>query len=162
MTHPNERLSHLLEVVELEIQHLLLTNGRLFAQPFDTDRVMGLAHAPTESEQLDAFVARFGRLQDTTGDKLLPALLRHVGQTPGPVIDNLNLAEKWGWLPSARAWLDMRQMRNKMVHEYIRDPAVLSDALNAAHEQVPLLVASAQRLLDEARQRLQAHNPTSR
>lgn len=162
MTDATERLHHLCEVVTLEIQHLLLTDGRLFAQPFDVERVMGLAHDPTESEKLDAFVARFGRLQDTTGDKLLPALLRWVGQTPGPVIDNLNLAEKWGWLPSASAWLSMRQMRNKMVHEYIRDPAVLSDALNTAHEQVPTLVASARRLLQEVQQRLPAHNPTSR
>ncbi len=162
MTDATERLRHLCEVVTLEIQHLLLTDGRLFAQPFDVERVMGLAHDPTESEKLDAFVARFGRLQDTTGDKLLPALLRFVGQTPGPVIDNLNLAEKWGWLPSAQTWLDMRQMRNKMVHEYIRDPAVLSDALNTAHEQVPMLATSARRLMQEVEQRLTAHKPTSR
>lgn len=161
MSDATERLRHLCEVVTLEIQRLLVTDGRLFAQPFDAQRVMGLAHDPTESEKLDAFVARFGRLQDTTGDKLLPALLRFVGQMPGPVIDNLNLAEKWGWLPSASAWLDMRQMRNKMVHEYIRDPAVLSDALNTAHEQVPMLVTSAQRLLLQTQQRLQGHKPTS-
>lgn len=149
-----DRLHHLAEVVALEIQHLQATDQALFQQPFSAQRVMALATQLNESERVDAFVARFGRLQDTTGDKLLPALLRLTGQPPAPVIDNLNLAEKWGWLPSAQAWLDMRQMRNRMVHEYIRDPALLSDALNAAHEQVPQLVAAAQRLVQEALARL--------
>lgn len=149
-----ERLQLLADVVTQEIEHLRATDEALFQQPFDAQRVMALASQLSESERVDAFVARFGRLQDTTGDKLLPALLRFTGQAPAPVIDNLNLAEKWGWLPSAQAWLDMRQMRNRMVHEYIRDPALLSDALNAAHERVPMLVATAQRLVQEVHQRL--------
>jgi hypothetical protein len=31
-----------------------------------------------------------------------------------------------------------------MVHEYFRSPVVLAEAVNAAHEQVPMLVAFAQ------------------
>jgi hypothetical protein len=95
-------------------------------------------------------VARFGRLQDTTGDKLLPALLRYVGQTPGPALDNLHLAEKWGWVSDAQSWMNARQLRNQMVHEYIKDAAVLCDALNTGHDLVPLLTGTAQTLLIEA------------
>lgn len=149
-----ERLRQLCDVVEAEIHHLQLTDQSLFAERFTTERVSGLVTNNAEAEKVDAFAARFGRLQDTAGDKLLPALLRAVGQSPGPVIDNLNLAEKWGWIRSSQDWLSMRLLRNKMVHEYIKDPAVLSDALNAAHDSVPELVASAERLLQEARSRL--------
>jgi hypothetical protein len=45
-------------------------------------------------------------------------------------------------------------LRKRMIHEYIKDPWVLSDALNAAHEQVPMLVAAGQRLVDEVQRRL--------
>ena len=40
----------------------------------------------------------------------------------------------------ADAWLAARNLRNRMVHEYERDPAALADALQAAHEAVPMLV----------------------
>lgn len=150
-----ERLRHLCDVVSLEIQYLQTTASTLFSQPFTPERVQALSHNNAEAERVDAFVARFGRLQDTTGDKLLPALLRFVGQAPGPVLDNLNLAEKWGWLSSAQMWMDTRLLRNRMIHEYIKDPQVLSDALNSANEQVGMLVSSARSLLAQAQQRLQ-------
>ncbi|MEW6693991.1 MAG: hypothetical protein AB1371_03400 [Pseudomonadota bacterium] len=103
---------------------------------------------------MDAFVARFGRLQDTVGDKLLPALLRWMGNTPGPVIDNLRLLEKWGWLQDAESWLDTRLLRNRLIHEYQQDATLFADALNTAHERVGLLVSTARRLIQEARRRM--------
>lgn len=149
------RLEWLCEVVEAEIRNLKYTDGRVFHEPCTPERAVGLIGGEgEEAERVDAFAARFGRLQDTAGDKLLPALLRYTGTTPGPVIDNLDLAEKWGWIDSAQRWLEMRTFRNRMVHEYIRDPAVLSDALNQAHAAVPALCNNAQRLMDETRGRL--------
>lgn len=47
----------------------------------------------------------------------------------------------------------MRQLRNQMVHEYIEDPAVLADALNAGHRFVPALCAIADCLLAETGRR---------
>lgn len=150
----NERLRLLCEVVSAEIRHLSLTDTELFIAPFTPERGQRLATNNAEAEKVDAFAARFGRLQDTTGDKLLPALLKAVGQPTGPVIDNLNMAEKWGWINSAQGWLSLRLLRNKMVHEYIKDPAVLSDALNAAHDSVPDLINDAKRIIQEAHDRL--------
>ena len=40
-------------------------------------------------------------------------------------------------------WLEGRRQRNRMVHEYVRDPAELAAALNLAHATVPVLVAAA-------------------
>ena len=61
----------------------------------------------------------------------------------GSVLDNLNRAEKLGWVSSAADWAALRLLRNRMVHEYVSDAAVLADALNAAHAGVPDLVAAA-------------------
>ncbi len=70
-----ERLRFLARVVDKETRHLALTTGRLFTAPFTPERVAELEKAPDLAERVDAFVSRFGRLQDTLGDKLLPVLL---------------------------------------------------------------------------------------
>jgi hypothetical protein len=38
-------------------------------------------------------------------------------------------------------WLAARALRNRMVHEYIRDPALLAQAVNEAHRAVPMLTS---------------------
>lgn len=133
------RLAFLVETVELETQHLCQTDQRLFQRPFDAARAAGLRINVDEAERTDAFVARFGRLQDTLADKLLPELLRCLAEPVGPAVDNLDRAEKLGLLRSADDWLAARKLRNRMVHEYVRNPAELAEALNEGHSLVPLL-----------------------
>ena len=58
------------------------------------ERASSLPTDAVPAERVDAFVARFAGLQDTLADKLLPALLRWLGERPGPFIDNLNAAER--------------------------------------------------------------------
>jgi len=140
------RLAFLLETVQLEAAHLRLTDARLFSQPFLPERAQALNSNMDEAERVDAFVARFGRLQDTLGDKLLPTLLRALAEPVGPAIDNLDRAEKLGLLPSADEWIAARKLRNRMVHEYVRDAAELAAALNAGHHFVPLLSTFAERV----------------
>ena len=41
-------------------------------------------------------------------------------------------------LRSADDWLTARKLRNRMVHEYVRDSAELAEALNEGHALVPL------------------------
>lgn len=136
-----ERLVFLLETAELEAQHLEGTDGRLFALPFTAERAASLRDDFDLAERLDAFVARYARLQDTAGDKLLPALLARVGEPVGSVLDNLDRAARLGLLAAdAETWLAARTLRNRMVHEYIRRPEVLAEAVNAAHAVVPMLV----------------------
>ena len=144
------RLEFLTRVTGKECKYLLDTDSRLFGDLFTTDMVQKIDADPVLTERLDAFVSRFGRLQDTVGDKLLPALLLALAETPGPAIDNLDKAEKFGFIESADTWLEMRKLRNQMVHEYIEDMAVLSSALRSGHAFVPALVAAARRCVAEA------------
>ena len=62
----------------------------------------------TSSRRVDAFVARFGHLQDTLGDKLLPRLLEWLAEPVGPAIDNLARAERLGLIRSGDAWIEAR------------------------------------------------------
>lgn len=138
--HRTERLDFLLETVEREKRHLLLTTRRLFSEQIDADWVRSLEEHPDLAERLDAFVARFARLQDTVGDKLIPELMQHMLETPGSVIDNLNRMEKLGLMASVDDWIEARNLRNRLVHEYMRDPAEFADALKRAGDLVQLLV----------------------
>ena len=150
------RLEFLSRVVEKECRLLLDTDGRLFGIHFTTEVAQKIAADPELAERLDAFVSRFGRLQDTVGDKLLPALLSAMAETLGPAIDNLDKAEKFGLIASADGWMEMRRLRNQMVHEYIEDLTVLSSALRSGHAFVPTLVAAARRCMAEVERILQA------
>lgn len=150
------RLRFLARVVAREVAYLVDTDARLFAAPLTADDVATLPSRPELSERIDAFVARLSRLQDGTADKLLPALLTALGESPGPTIDNLNRAERLGWLESAAAWMTARRLRNRLIHEYVEDATVLLDALRAAHEATPSLAALARRLVDEVDRRFGA------
>lgn len=74
------QLAFLLETVTLEAQYLQFTDQALFAQAFTPARAAGLRVDPLLAERLDAFSARFARLQNTAGDKLLPTLLTCLGE----------------------------------------------------------------------------------
>ncbi len=137
------RLTYLCEVVALEARYLLQTDARLFTQAMDESRAATFSEDPDLAERVDAFAARFGRLQDTVGDKLLPALLKQSAEPLGSVLDNLIRAERLGWLDSADDWIEARRLRNEMIHEYVRSAARLAAGLRAAHDRVPMLVACA-------------------
>ena len=141
MDTARERLRFLLETVALA-QYLQDTNGRLFAQSFTGERAAELRADPLLAERLDAFSARFARLQDTAGDKLLPTLLVCLGEPVGSVIDNLDRAARLRLLDaSSDDWIAARALRSRMAHAYIRNPTVLAEAMTAAHAAVPMLVA---------------------
>ena len=148
-----ERLRFLVKIVQRESLHLRATDERLFASPLTPERLQSMDADPAQAEQLDAFVARFARLQDTVGDKFVPALLQALQEPVGVVIDNLDRAERLGWVLSADAWIEARRLRNQMIHEYVDDLGVLAGNLQVGHRYVPVLLETAQRLIDEAGRR---------
>ena len=142
-----QRLHFLARVVQREIRHLQWTDQRLFIHPFSHKEAERLEEDIDLAERVDAFVSRFGRLQDTVGNKLLPHYLDLVGETPGSVIDNLNRVEKLGLIDSADRWMALRGLRNQMIHEYIEDSGKLVEALNRGHQNVLVLCDDAARIL---------------
>jgi hypothetical protein len=148
-----ERLRFLTRVVTKETQLLSTTSERLFLVPFTPERIAELNQDPDLAERVDAFVSRFGRLQDTLGDKLLPLLLSALGESPAPTIDRLDLAERLGFIASSEQWMRIRRLRNQMVQEYVEDPQVLADALQGAHQAVATLVGAGQAMTAEIERR---------
>lgn len=147
------RLQFLARVINRETTHLRQTDQRLFAAKFGIDDAKRLADDADLAERVEAFVSRFGRLQDTIGDKLLPLWREAVGEAPGAVIDNLDRAERLGLLASADMWLTLRRLSNQMVHDYIEDPVILASALQSAHDNLHLITGAASALLNDLRRR---------
>lgn len=136
---PVHRFLQTLEIVQREGRHLAFSWGRLFGRPIDAAWVRALDDRPEEAERLEAFVSRFGRMQDTIGDKLLPRWLLALAESPGSQIETLNRAERLGVLGSAEAWLEARNLRNGLVHEYQENPGEFAEKLTLAKQYVGIL-----------------------
>lgn len=151
-------LEHLILVTAKESRYLMKTAHRMMATGIDIAWVKSLEESDEHSEMLDAFVSRYGRLQDTLGDKLIPALLRVTLEKTGSQLDNILRAEKLGWIESAESWIEIRELRNRMVHEYMTTPEELLEALQLALRSVPVLIDAQKRMADVAAHMCTARN----
>lgn len=133
------RLAFLVRVVQKEIEHLEYADQQVFSSSFNRSNLENMENLPELALKIEAFSSRFCRLQDTLGDKLLPSLLLALGETANALLMNLDKAEKYGWLTSVEQWISLRQLRNKMIHEYIEDPGIFYSALLTAHDNLSLL-----------------------
>ena len=139
-------ITQLVKVTEKEARYLTRTANRLNELNINLSWVESLDNNDLHSEMLDAFVSRYGRLQDTLGDKLLPAMLRGSLEKTGSQLDNLLRAEKLGWIESTQIWIEIRELRNRLVHEYIETPSNLLSALQQALTCVTILIETQDRM----------------
>ena len=139
-------ITQLVKVTEKEARYLTRTANRLNELNINLSWVESLDNNDLHSEMLDAFVSRYGRLQDTLGDKLLPAMLRGSLEKTGSQLDNLLRAEKLGWIESTQIWIEIRELRNRLVHEYIESPSNLLSALQQALTCVTILIETQDRM----------------
>lgn len=143
-------VKQLIRVTAKEARYLERTANRLRVLSIDLSWVESLENSDEHSEMLDAFVSRYGRLQDTLGDKLLPAMLRAGSEKTGAQLDNLLRAEKLGWIESTQVWIELRELRNRLVHEYMESADDLLSALQQALQNVHILTETQLRMADYA------------
>lgn len=74
---------------------------------------------PEDLETLEALVSRFSRTTDIFISKYLRTYaLNDDPGFKGTLIDTIQYAEKRGLIESAQTWADIRELRNKIAHEY--------------------------------------------
>ena len=81
----------------------------------------------------------------------MPAILRGSLEKTGSQLDNFLRAEKLGWIESTQTWIEMRELRNRLVHEYIESPSDLLSALQQALKCVNILIETQSRMADYAK-----------
>ena len=111
-----------------------------FGEPPAAAALDRLDPASELAERIEVLAARFARLQDHLGEKLLPRWLQLQGEPPVTMLDTLNRAEKLRLVHDALAWAAWRKLRNRLVHEYLQEPATLADAVRTTLHAVPLLL----------------------
>jgi hypothetical protein len=92
---------------------------------------------------LDQFAYRYTRLQDDMGARLMPTVLKALGEDIGPMsaIDRFTRLEQLGWLASADEWLALRQVRNQFAHDYPDSAPERFERLQAATQAASQLLA---------------------
>lgn len=128
-----------LELARKEATHLQYTHRTLFTQHIDADWVQQLNSRDDLAEKVEAFVSRFGRLQDHLGEKLIPRFAALLGEAPKSLLDVLAYAEKMQWIESAEVFIGARKLRNLLVHEYMSDAELFLQALFTAREAAEML-----------------------
>jgi hypothetical protein len=151
---PVARFLQTLEIVAKEGRQLTYSWNRLFNQSIDVNWVENLEQNADCAEQMEAFVSRFGRMQDTMADKLFPRWLLALAETPGSQIKTLNRAERLGVLTSTERWLEIRNLCNRLVHEYMTDSAKFAQDLLLAKEYSLVLIETFNRLRQDAKTRM--------
>jgi len=157
---PADRFLQTLDIVSREGNHLAYSWGRLYSQPIDAAWAHKLEANPEIAERLEAFVSRFGRMQDTIADKLLPRWLMALAETPGSQIETLNRAEKLGVVEDVERWLEARKLRNRLAHEYMENEETFAEDVSLAKEYSLLLVTSFNRLREFAVTRMEINEAT--
>ena len=99
----------------------------------------GTSYANLSDEQVqdvDQFILRFTKLQDTMGSRLFPALLYYLTEPfdDRPLLDKLNRLEKLGFISSVEQWQMIRNIRNTFAHDYPDDLDKNAAQLNLAFE----------------------------
>lgn len=139
-----------LDLARKEAGHLRYSQTTLFALPIDLAWVQNLGDRPEVAEKVEAFVSRFGRLQDHLGEKLLPRMAALVGERSKTLLDTLALAERLDLLASADAFIAARRLRNALVHEYMHDAQTFLDSLLAAEQACDMLFQVVEKAQAEA------------
>jgi hypothetical protein len=71
-----------------------------------------------EEERFDALTSKFARSADILTQKVLKTLVLLFREDAPTFIDRMNLCEKLGVIPSAKALVGVRDLRNMIAHEY--------------------------------------------
>ncbi len=93
-------------------------------------------------EALDQFLFRFAKLQDVMGQRLFTGILELLEEPVKEIsfLDRLNRLEQLTIIDSKEQWLNLRNIRNKLAHEYEDDPKGMCQALNHIYDSYPLLI----------------------
>lgn len=128
-----------LDLARKEAAHLRYTHRTLFAQSIDAAWVQQLSTRDDLAEKIDAFVSRFGRLQDHLGEKLIPRFAALLGEAPKSMLDMLAYAERMQWVENVEIFVGTRKLRSLLVHEYMSDTQLFLQALLSARDAAEML-----------------------
>lgn len=121
--------------------------------PIKSESYTGLSKE--QISHTDQLIYRFSQLQDTMGRKVFPLILQGFGEyTPEmPFIDILYKLEKLSVIEDAEKWLELREIRNLVTHEYPGNEKEIVDGLNELQRHSQYLSSTLEKILVLIKQR---------
>ena len=133
----NECKKHTIRINEAfeEIKTILPISGKKY-----------LNLTSNEVKNIDQYLFRFSKMQDTIGEKLFRLIVEDFVENIDSMtfIDILNRLEKVGVIESSAEWHSLRKARNNIAHQYDDDENEMANAINSifAQKDVLLLIFS--------------------
>ena len=143
-------LKEMLETVNLHLKRANATYKDIQNIDFKDDVFANDENVKT----IDAFIYRFVKLQDYMGDKLFKELLRSLMDYKDnmSMLDVLAKLEKLEIIPSEDRWLDYREVRNKLTHEYPDNEDDILDGIQISlvyFSEIRKMIKSIENYVDE-------------
>lgn len=130
--------------LDKSLRHLEYSFKKVTGMPSDASKM-----SEEELETWESFGSRFSRSSDLFLTKVIKAfVLRDDPAFDGSFRDLLNRAEKLGWIESVPVWMQIRELRNGVVHDYNDED--LSAYFEKLRELSPLLLDLRKRRIDAA------------
>lgn len=82
--------------------------------------------------------------------KLFPRFLEAQAEPTGTQLETLQRMEKLGLVDSVERWLEARELRNRLVHEYVEHMVEFKESLELARSFVDMLSAAHEKVGDYA------------
>jgi len=94
-----------------------------------------------EVQDIDQYLYRFSKLQDTLGQKIFGLILNiyEPSNENIPFLDLLHKLEKLDFLDNTKEWMNLRDKRNKIAHQYDDEPYEMTQAINDILNQKDIL-----------------------
>ena len=141
-SYVEEKLSRIFYECDKHIQRIeYATKNMSKFMPLYKDKYISLDN--DKIKDIDQFLFRFSKLQDTMGQRLFKNILLFLGEDveSKPFIDILNLMEKFGLLESAIEWRRLREARNELAHNYDDDADEMSLIINKLYGDTELMIS---------------------
>ena len=108
--------------------------------PLNEKNVKDLVSSANGLKTLDQIAYRFSKLQDSL-EKLVRLYLLLKGESVEsfPLIDVVNLANRYGFPIDEELWMELRILRNSIVHDYPGNYGEVANAINRIFYLLPTL-----------------------
>lgn len=147
---PYQLLLSTVKIAEIHEERLREALDRL-QEIFPIDEQKLLLLTKEENAFLDVISVRYAKLQDLIGSKIFSLLLEIMAE---PIeskryLDMLAHLEKIGILESMDFWIELRNVRNFIAHEYPEEPRLLANNINYLYKCTLQLLGFWQNLKQE-------------
>ncbi len=151
-----DKLKESLQICMIHVQRMDYSVGKVSDRfPLSEEKYHELSH--DDLSYLDQIIFRFSKLQDSMGNRLFRSVLENLGEDIDgvPFIDLLSKLEQLHLLENHKQWLQLRETRNLVTHEYPFFTPEIIEGLNLLLKQISIIKAIYSQIKSFAESRFQ-------